>query len=383
MKRTNRGIGLLLGSFLAAALLVCFGRESMGAKGALPPLKIYVAGAQSGDLAPYGIPTLRAAEMVAELKNASGGAAGRKIVIVPEDDGCKPEMAVNVADKIVGEKADIVLGHTCSGATNAAMGVYRNARILVMSPSATSPSLTHSRAFPNFFRTIASDDEQARVQVNFALNVLKLRKIAVIHDKGDYGKGLAEYARAFISADKRAQAVLFEGITPGALDYSAVVQKIRRSGAEAVIYGGYMPEASKIVTQMRKKGMNTIFISDDGVKDETFIKVAGPFCEGVYATGPKDTTRNPMAVKAVEAHKKKYGSAPGSFFLNAYAAMLALANAVEKAGSTDVLAVSAALRKEWVETPLGRIRFDDKGDTVGAGFSMYRVEKGAYVELKK
>jgi len=175
---------------------------------------------------------------------------------------------------------------------------------------------------------------------------------------------------------------LYEGITPGAVDYSAVVQKIKRANAEAVIFGGYHPEASKIVTQMRKRRMKTIFISDDGVKDDTFIKVAGKYAEGVYATGPKDVSKNPMAIAANEAHKKAYGADPGAFFLNAYAATLALLNAIDKAGSTNYDAIARALRTQYVETPLGRIRFDDRGDATGVGFSMYRVKKGVYVEIK-
>ena len=197
---------------------------------------------------------------------------------------------------------------------------------------------------------------------------LKLKKIAVLHDKGDYGKGLAEFAKGFLEKDPRAKVVLYEGITPGAVDYSAVVQKIKRSGAEAVIFGGYHPEASKIVTQMRKKKMNTIFISDDGVKDDTFIKVAGKYAEGVYATGPKDVSKNPMAIAANEAHKKAYGADPGAFFLNAYAATLALLNAIEKAGSTDYDAIAKALQTQDVETPLGKIHFDERGDAIGVGF---------------
>ncbi|MFN2359395.1 MAG: branched-chain amino acid ABC transporter substrate-binding protein, partial [Desulfotignum sp.] len=62
------------------------------------------------------------------------------------------------------------------------------------------------------------------------------------------------------------EVVLFEGITPGAMDYSAIVQKIKRSGAEVVVFGGYHPEASKIVTIMKKKRLQTKFVSDDGVK---------------------------------------------------------------------------------------------------------------------
>jgi len=85
------------------------------------------------------------------------------------------------------------------------------------------------------------------------------------------------------------------------VDYSAIIQKIKHSGAEAVIYGGYHPEAASVVQQMRRKSMKTIFISDDGVKDQTFIKVAGQNAEGVYASGPKDTTKNPLAIAAMEA----------------------------------------------------------------------------------
>jgi len=345
-------------------------------------IKLGVAGPHSGDLASYGIPTIKAAELVVKKVNAGGGVLGKQVELLVEDDVCKPEVATNTATKLISEKVDVVLGHICSGATKAALGIYKDSKIIAMSPSATNPGLTQSGDYPNFYRTIASDDAQAKLEVDFALDVLKLKKIAVLHDKGDYGKGLAEFAKRFLEEDSRSEVVLYEGITPGAVDYSAVVQKIKRSGAEAVIFGGYHPEASKIVSQMRKKRMKTIFISDDGVKDDTFIKVAKKYAEGVYATGPMDVSSNPMAVAANEAHKKAYGADPGAFFLNAYAAALALLNAVEQAGSTDYDAVAKALRTKDVATPLGSIHFDKRGDATGVGFSMYQVQNGAYVELK-
>jgi branched-chain amino acid transport system substrate-binding protein len=153
------------------------------------------------------------------------------------------------------------------------------------------------------------------------------------------------------------------------------------SGAEAVIFGGYHPEASKIVTQMRKKQMDTIFISDDGVKDDTFIKVAGKYAEGVYALGPMDTSSNPLAKEAVEAHKKEFQEEPGAFFLNAYSAALALLNAIEKANSTKFEDIARILRNEYVATPLGLIKFDERGDPVGTGFAMYQVVNGRFMSL--
>ena len=370
-----------LGIFLVVAVVGAF-MLAAGTAVAADTIKLGVAGPHSGDLASYGIPTIKAAELVVKDINAKGGVMGKQVELLVEDDVCKPEVATNTATKLISEGVHVVLGHICSGATKAALGIYKDSNIPVMSPSATNPALTQSGDYPNFFRTIASDDAQARLEVDFALDVLKLKKIAVLHDKGDYGKGLAEFAKSFLEKDPRAEVVLYEGITPGAVDYSAVVQKIKRSDAEAVIFGGYHPEASKLVTQMRKKRMDTIFISDDGVKDDTFIKVAGKYAEGVYATGPKDVSQNPMAVAANEAHQKAYGADPGAFYLNAYAAALALLNAIEQAGSTDYAAVTDALRTKNVDTPLGSIRFDDQGDAIGVGFSMYQVKDGAYVELK-
>jgi branched-chain amino acid transport system substrate-binding protein len=267
-------------------------------------IKLGVAGPHSGDLASYGIPTIKAAELVVKDINAKGGVLGKQVELLVEDDVCKPEVATNTATKLVSEGAHVVLGHICSGATKAALGIYKDSNIPVMSPSATNPALTQSGDYPNFFRTIASDDAQARLEVDFALDVLKLKKIAVLHDKGDYGKGLAEFAKAFLEKDARAEVVLYEGITPGAVDYSAVVQKIKKSRAEAVIFGGYHPEASKIVTQMRKKRMDTIFISDDGVKDDTFIKVAGEIRRGRLRHRSHGRSSNPMTVAAKRPTKK-------------------------------------------------------------------------------
>jgi branched-chain amino acid transport system substrate-binding protein len=373
----------LLGKLFVASVVGMFMIVAMAGMGfAADTIKLGVAGPHSGDLASYGIPTVKAAELVVKEVNAKGGVLGKKVELLVEDDVCKPEVAINTATKLLSNKVDVVLGHICSGATRAAMGIYKDSKIIAMSPSATNPALTQSGDYPNFYRTIASDDAQAKLEVDFALDVLKLKKIAVLHDKGDYGKGLAEFTKRFLEKSPKGKVVLYEGITPGAVDYSAIVQKIKRSKAEAVIFGGYHPEASKIVSQMRKKRMKTIFISDDGVKDDTFIKVARKYAEGVYATGPKDVSKNPMAVAAAEAHKKAYGKDPGAFFLNAYAATQALLNAIEKAGSTDYDAVEKALRTQFVDTPLGKIRFDERGDAVGVGFSMYQVQNGVYVELK-
>ena len=372
----------LSGKFLstAACVLMALSAPAMGVAG--DTIKFGVAGPHSGDLASYGLPTVNAAKLVIDKVNANGGINGKQVEMLVEDDVCKPEIATNTATKLVSDGAEVVLGHICSGATIAAMPIYKDAGILVVSPSATSDELTLSGNYPNFFRTIAPNAAQSPTMIDFAVDKLGLTKIAIIHDKGDYGKPLAEGAKKYVEQKGKGKVVLFEGITPGAMDYSAIVQKIKQSGAQVVVFGGYHPEASKIVGIMKKKRLGTAFVSDDGVKDDTFIKVAGESAEGVYATGPQDNSANPMAAEAKEAHKKAFGSDPGAFFEGAYAATVAMLNAIDKADSTKLEDLKKVLQSEKVDTPVGKINFDAKGDAIGVGFSMYVVDKGKYVVVK-
>ncbi|NQT58136.1 MAG: branched-chain amino acid ABC transporter substrate-binding protein [Bacteroidetes bacterium] len=371
MKKT---VLIILAVLLSCSLLFAQGAEETGT------IKIGVAGAHSGDLASYGLPSVNAVKLVVANVNAAGGIDGKMIEVFVEDDQCKPEIATNTAAKLVGENVVAVIGHICSGATKAALDIYNESKIVVISPSATNPPLTQSGDYPNFLRTIAPDDAQARLQVDFAINILGAKKIAVLHDKGDYGKGLAEFAQTFIG-ETSVEVVLFEGVTPGAVDYSAVINKIAQTGADTIIYGGYHPEAAQLIGQMRDQGLEIDFIGGDGVMDATFVAVAGEDAEGVYATSVVDTSSNPVAIKAGEEHLAEYGEEYGAFFLNAYAAALAIVNAIDVANSTDYDAIMAALKSEYVETSVGNISFDERGDAIGVGFAMYQVNNGKFAQL--
>ncbi len=345
-------------------------------------IKVGVAGPHTGDLAPYGIPTKDAATLVAEQVNASGGVLGKQVEVLPMDDQCKPEIATNAATKLVSQGVDVVIGHVCSGATKAALGIYKEANIIAVSPSATNPPLTQSGDYPNFYRTIAPDDDQGKLAAKFVIEKLGAKKIAILHDKGDYGKGFADFAKAAIEASGKAEVVLFEGVTPGAMDYSAIVQKVRREGADAVIFGGYHPEASKLVAQMKRKRMKTPFVGPDGVKGDGFLEIAGANAEGVYATGPMDVSAYAENKQAKSNYMEKFGKEPGTFFDQGYAAMQAVLNAIEVAGGTEYDALAKALKNNYVDTTVGKIKFDSKGDAEGVGFSVYQVQGGKFVELK-
>ena len=364
---------------LAVALLLLIGITAPGFAG--DTVKIGVGGVISGDLAPYGISALRGVEIAMEDINAKGGILGKKIELLVGDDVCKPEVAVNMATKLVSDGAQMIIGHVCSGCTIAANKIYKDANLLVVSPASTNDDLTLTGKHPNFFRTIAYDGAQAVLMTNFAKNELKAKKIALIHDKGDYGKGQMELARAEFEKMGGVEIVLFEGVTTGAVDFTAIVQKIKRSKADLTMWGGYHSDASKIVQLLKKKRVKTTFFGGDGIIGDNFTTLAGKYSDGVYATGPNDTSSNPLYQEISAKHLKKYGEKPGTFFYNGYACAQALAQAAEKAGSIDSDKMRSAMFDIKIDSPLGPIGFDKAGDVIGAGFSVYKVIDGKYTQV--
>ncbi len=329
-------------------------------------IKIGVQGAHSGDLASYGVPSLNAAKIVIEEANAKGGVLGKKIELVSQDDQCKPELATNAATKLISDKVVAIMGPICSGATNASLPMYESANIISISPTATTPALTLEGKHPLFLRTVANDNAQAQLTSSYIIEVLKAKKVAYLHDNGEYGKGFAQQNRGILEK-AGVETVLFEAVTPDAVDFSAVVRKLRRAKADVLIFGGYQNTASKLVQQMRRDRVKTPLIGPDGVKDETFLKMTGKDSEGVMASYPKDTSTLAM-------YK------PGFGYYNAYAATQALIKAIEVAGSTETDKIMAALKSTEVDTPLGKMSFNKAGDATGLGLSVYVVKDGKFVE---
>jgi len=197
-KSFDRSLMQVLLFICAAVFLFPSGSEGAETSGDSDKMiRIGVAGAHSGDLASLGIPSLRAVRIAAKIQNEKGGIFGKKIEIIDQDDQCKPSTATEAAKKLLADNVSMIVGHTCSGATKAALDIYKESKVVVISSSSTNPDLTQSGNYPAFFRTISPDDAQAKLQIDFLLKVLKLAKIAVVHDNDDYGRGQAALPKSF------------------------------------------------------------------------------------------------------------------------------------------------------------------------------------------
>ncbi len=358
----------VLSSVAVAAMFALAGSASA-------QIKIGVAGPITGPNAAFGAQLKNGAEQAAADINAKGGINGQKIELVFGDDVSDPKQGVSVANKMVGDGVKFVMGHFNSGVTIPASEIYAENGVLMITPSATNPKVT-DRNLWNVFRTCGRDDQQGEVAGKYLATALKGKKVAIVHDKTTYGKGLADETQK--AANKEGvKEVLYEGVNIGEKDFSALVSKIKQSGAEVVYWGGLHTEGGLIVRQMRDQGVTATMMSGDGLVSDEFASIGGPAVEGTLMTFPPDPRKRPEAAAVVKAFEAKKFN-PEAYTLYSYAAVEILAAAAAEAKSLEPKKVAETMKngKAW-PTVIGGLTFDKKGDITRPDYVMYTWKKGA------
>ncbi len=369
MRQRHKGNGMK--AFWLTGLAVAAGLSLSPA--ALAQVKIGVAGPITGSSAAFGAQLKNGAEQAVEDINASGGILGQKITLSVGDDASRPEQGVSVANKFVGDGVKFVIGHFNSGVSIPASEVYNENGMLQISPASTGVRFTDRKLW-NVFRTCGRDDQQGAVAGRFIAEKLKGKKVAVVHDKTTYGKGLADETKKAMNA-LGVQEVLYDGVNPGEKDFSALVSRFRQLGVEVVMWGGLHTEAGLIVRQMRDQSVNAVLLGGDGMASAEFAAIAGPGAEGTLMTNGPDPTKRPDAAAIVKKFVDKKIN-PETYTLYSYASMQVLKQAAEAAKSLDPKKVAEVMHSGKVfATVLGPIAFDAKGDRTDPDFVVYEWKK--------
>jgi len=359
----------------ALAAVVALTAAGVGAASAADTIKIGTAGPMTGQYATFGEQMKNGAEMAVIDINAAGGVLGKQLELVVEDDACDPKQAVAVANKAASDGVVFMAGHFCSGSSIPASQVYEEEGILQISPASTNPKLTEEGG-DNVFRTCGRDDQQGIVAGNYLADKFKGEKIAILHDKTAYGKGLADETKKQLNS-LGIQEAMYEAYTAGEKDYTALISKLKAEGIGVIYVGGYHTEAGLMIRQAHEQGYKPQLVSGDALVTDEYWKITGDTGEGTLMTFSPDPRKNPVAAPVVERFRAK-GIEPEGYNLYTYGAIQAWAQAAEKAGTTDTSAVAKALRGNQFETVLGEIGFDDKGDVTAPGYVFYVWKDGKY-----
>ncbi len=359
---------LLLSAVALSAMIAFAGTASA-------EILIGVAGPLTGPNAAFGAQLQKGAEQAAADINANGGMNGEQIKIVLGDDVSDPKQGISVANKFVGDGVKFVVGHFNSGVSIPASDVYAENGIMQITPASTNPQFTE-RGLWNTFRTCGRDDQQGAVAGQYIADNFKDGKVSVVHDKTPYGQGLADETKKAMNALGITE-VLYEGITPGEKDYSALIAKMKDAGTTVVYFGGLHTEAGLIIRQMADQGLKAVLMSGDGITSNELASIAGDAVNGTLMTFPPDPRNNPNAAAAVKEFRDA-GFEPEAYTLYSYAAVQILVDAATKAGSNDPMKVAEAAKASGpFTTVIGDIGFDSKGDITRPDYTMYTWQKGA------
>lgn len=345
---------------------------------------VYVAVPLSGFQANGGQTILGGVRLAAEEINRSGGLLGYRVVVRPLDDESDSDVAVSQVAAIQsaidsGERVIAVIGHLNSGQTLAAMELYKDMPLVVISATASEQSLTE-RGYDNFFRVNANDGVQAAVSATFLVDKLNAANVAVLHNDTEYGRGLAQSLVEEL-ASRGATAALHLEVTEGQSAFTQEVQQVQNAAVDAIFYAGYEIEAPYLRASLVESGVELpMLVSDGGFLAATIDESAGT-AEGMYVNSFAPSPRNVADASWFEAYQAVEYRNPDTYSVNGYVAMQVLAEAVKQANSFEREKVSEALRQNSFDTLLQTLRFEPDGDLIDPQIWVYQVVEGEFQQV--
>jgi branched-chain amino acid transport system substrate-binding protein len=340
-----------------------------------PQFKIGYAAPLTGDQAIVGIPMSQCAELAIAEANEDA-ALPFALALERVDDGAEPARAQQVARGFIEDPTVIgVVGHKNSGPSLAAAPLYAEAGLVQITPSSTNSRLSQ-QGYRTFFRMCAHDAIQGQVAARYALRVLGARRVAIVHDRTDYGRPLADTVQATVQ-EEGGDVVLFEGITEGAQDFGETVERLRQCSPHLIYFALTEIESSILARQLSAAGIGVDRFGTDGSKESQFVPLAGPAAEGTYQTyAGVDPASTPSARPFVQRFTEQYGPVP-VYGTEVYDATNLLIGALRRTATPDRQAIARALRAMGeVQGASGPISFDANGDRQDPQVSIWRVENG-------
>jgi branched-chain amino acid transport system substrate-binding protein len=350
-------------------------------------IKIGMGAPMLGDYSMFGIDISQAVSLALMQDD---GFEGWTYELIAEDTGGAPEGGAAVANKMVTDPTVVAIaGHIFSGSTDAAMPIYEKAGLPMMSPSATNPDLTQ-KGSAVFNRLAFTDADQGAAAADLLFNALGFTKIAVMHDGGTYGQGLADVVQATFESFG-GEVVAYEAVNPGEADYVAPLSAVAAAEPQAVYFGGYAAEAIVMMNQWTQAGLDgVLFFGCDGTYGVEFTDKTGANGEGAIAASlvPPDSDEK---VAFDEAYGEMFPTVPGelsAFTWSSFDTGNVLVAAIESVAFVENgtlfvprgALVDAVRNTDFVGLT-GAVVCDEIGECNASGPVFYQVVDGAWVPL--
>jgi len=316
----------------------------------------------------------------ANAQNLMIGGKKVKFELLSEDDQADPRTATIVAQKMVDEKVNGIIGHLNSGTTIPASKIYSDAGIVQISPSATNPKYTE-QGFKTAFRVMPNDVQQGKALGDFAVTRLGAKRVAIIDDRTAYGQGLADQFEAAAKA-AGAEIVAREFTTDKSTDFMAILTAVKAKNADVLFFGGMDAQGGPMIKQFKTLGLTAKFLMGDGGSTPEFIKLSGGAAEGAYSSLPgQPLDKMPGGKAFADKFTAKYGQIQlyAPYCYDAVSVMVAAMRKADSADPAKYLPVLAGITHDGVTA---KVSFDAKGDIKDGAITLYQVKNGKWEVLE-
>lgn len=306
-------------------------------------IKIGEVGSMTGAEATFGVSTHQGIELAVKQINAKGGIKGKKIELLSLDDQGKPEEAATAVTKLITQdKVAAILGEVASSRSLAMAPIAQGKKIPMVTPSSTNPDVTKKGDY--IFRVCFIDPFQGYVMAKFAIENLKIKKVAVLRDmKNDYSVGLAKY---FNETFKKMGGSIVEDVEYGAgdMDFKAQLTKIRGKNPEALFVPGYYGDVALIARQARELGIKAPLMGGDGWDSPKLVEIAGKALEGSFFSNHYSSEdKSPRIQEFIKEFQASYKVVPDGLAAMGYDAAMVLFDAMKRAKDGSSASVREAL----------------------------------------
>ena len=312
--------------------------------------------------------------------NQRGGLLGKKIELRLLDDKSDTQTSIKLYEKLITEdKVDVLLAPYSSGITEAVANVNERYHMpFVAYGAASTPIWEKGRKYIFSIVGIAEDYQKGAVHLAKQIGV---KRAAIIGEDSLFprqsGKGAADWAKKL-----GIEIVLQENYPQKQMDFTALLQKIKAAGAEAIFSNSYFADAAAQIRQMREQNVNVkLFAGTVGPGLPAFAEQLGPTAEYVLGFSQweplPDVLKHPGMKEFIASYEKRYGEKPNYHAGGAYGALQVTEAAIKKAGSFDKEKLREALASIDVRTIFGRYKVNAKGmnDHEGVTFQILKGQR--------
>lgn len=374
---------------LVAALALLIG---LGAAGAWParaaePLVIGEINPRTGVLALQGQSIHQGIVLAVEEQNARGGIGGRPLALISRDDEGKPERALAAAEELTGrQRAVALIGGYVDSLVGPIGEVADRARVPYLATASLDERLTQ-RGNRYFFR-ISSLNAYVRVTTGIVQDIFKAERVAILYSQTP---GASQLARRQKDLFERTgiRVVVFEPFSPGLSDFTPLLARVRDQRADVLLSDTFFADHLLLVRQLTQGGIRIkAFLGAFGMEFPNVIRDLGPASEGLYGTtswqpGVTLGGREAESRAFINAYAKRFGSPPVPLSMHGYAAARALLAALEGLARAGRAITGESLRDALaavdLETSLGRVKFDERGDPLFYERVIVQIQGGRHV----